>query len=74
MIRVRFLGYFIEHVGRNEITVEVPKARVKDILPKTILSLAEEEAIILVNGVSADMDTVVMEGDEVVVMPPIGGG
>ena len=47
----------------------------------TILALVEmlgidkkDAAIIFINGVHAELDTVIKEGDDVAIFPPVGGG
>jgi len=34
----------------------------------------EEAAILFINGVHAELNTVIKEGDDVAIFPPVGGG
>ncbi len=72
MILVKFLGYYSEVVGEREIRLPLKEVRIADIVSK--YGIPEEEVIVLINGRPAKLGYKAVEGDVVVITPPIGGG
>jgi len=72
MVKIRYVGYLAELVGKREVVVEL-----RD--PKPVKSLVDaridpEDAIVLVNGRPADFERRVWGEDEVVLLPMASGG
>jgi len=75
MVRVKLLGSFAKfgkHLDDGMMAVE-KGIRIRDIVE--ILKMPSENImLILVNGVSATLDTELSEGNTVQIFPPVGGG
>ena len=73
VVKVRYLGYLADMVGREvEVEVDGPR-RVRDVV-RIPEELEPDELIYLVNGRPARLDDEVKPGDTVTVMPHISGG
>jgi MoaD family protein len=76
-IEVKYYAWIRERIGDKE-TLEVENGTtVRKILEKLRekhAGLAEESLLIAVNGRTADLNTLLKEGDVVAVFPPAGGG
>jgi molybdopterin converting factor small subunit len=72
MAELKFLGYLADKAGgRNqEVHLEKPK-RLRDLLPS---SFPENDVIILINQKVGNLDSLIQNGDAVVLMPMISGG
>ena len=79
-IRVKFFAYTREIVGEKETEVEVPKGAtlsgVMDVLTACFPALERyrKEINMAINHEYAEGDTVLHEGDEVALLPPVSGG
>lgn len=75
-LRVFYYGFFSEITGKEREEVDIEEGATKSVKeivdPK--LSQYLENAVILVNGVAVRPDYRVKVGDEVRVLPHIGGG
>ncbi|UCG68584.1 MAG: MoaD/ThiS family protein [Thermoplasmata archaeon] len=77
---MKFFASYREAVGKEEIEINViEKANISDlfdelkkILPK--LGSLSETLIVSVNKEYASYDTILNEGDEVALLPPVSGG
>ena len=79
-LTVRFFALYRERAGASEQTFELPRdATVSDLL-KAIrqryphLAPPHVDIVAAVNAEYADKDTVLSEGDEVALIPPVSGG
>jgi molybdopterin converting factor small subunit len=72
MAQLKFLGYLAEVAGgrTREITLKEP-TRLREMLPK---SFPEENIIILIDDKAGTLDSVIENGNSVVLMPVISGG
>ena len=72
MAEFRFLGYLAEIYGEKnvEISLENPR-RLRDILG---VEFPEDRSIVLINQRVGNFDSVIRDGDKVVIMPMISGG
>ncbi len=72
MAELKFLGYLAEIIGKKrvKISLENPK-KLRDILR---VSLPEDRSIVLINQRVANFDSLIRNGDKVVIMPMISGG
>ena len=72
MAEFRFLGYLAEIFGekRVEISLETPK-KLRDILK---VEFPENRCIVLINQRVGNFDSIIRNGDKVVIMSMISGG
>lgn len=72
MAEFRFLGYLAEISGekRMEISLENPK-KLRDILK---VKFPEDRSIVLINQRVGNFDSIIRNGDKVVIMSMISGG
>jgi molybdopterin converting factor small subunit len=72
MAELKFLGYLAEVYGkkRAEIPLENPR-KLREILG---VEFPEDRSIVLINRRVGNFDSIVRDGDEVVIMPMISGG
>jgi molybdopterin converting factor small subunit len=72
MAQLKFLGYLAEVAGgrTREITLKEP-TRLREMLPK---SFPEENIIILIDDKAGTLDSVIQNGNSVLVMPVLSGG
>lgn len=72
MAEFRFLGYLAEIFGekRVEISLENPK-KLRDILK---VEFPEDRSIVLINQRVGNFDSIIRNGDKVVIMSMISGG
>lgn len=60
--------------NEKEMTMRLPEgALVTDILERLNIS-TEDVSIIMINGRSKELDTIISENDTVSIFPPVGGG
>lgn len=81
MIKVRFFAVIKERLGKEDISLDLSKGSVAEIIraigeefPNIESVLKSFNAMIAVNHEMADMDTIVKDGDEVAFIPPFSGG
>ncbi len=72
MAEFRFLGYLAEIFGekRVEISLENPK-KLRDILK---VEFPEDRSIVLINQRVGNFDSIIRNGDKVIIMSIISGG
>ncbi len=72
MAELKFFGYFAEKAGARakEIALKTP-TRLREILPD---GFPEINMIVLINQKPATLDSVVENGDTVLIMPVLSGG
>jgi molybdopterin converting factor small subunit len=72
MVQLKFLGYLAEVAGgrTREIALKEP-TRLREMLPQ---SFPEENIIILIDDKVGTLDSVIQNGNSVVLMPVISGG
>jgi len=79
-VKITFFGRFREITGENETTLEIKKdltlKEILEIIFKKYPKLKEEKNSMLfsVNHRYASLETIVRDGDEIAVFPPVGGG
>lgn len=81
MIKVRFFAVIKERLGKEDISLDLSKGSVAEIIraigdefPNIESVLKSFNAMVAVNHEMADMDTIVKDGDEVAFIPPFSGG
>ncbi len=72
MTEFKFLGYLAEISGRKslEISLENPR-KLRDILE---VKFPEDRSIVVINQRAGNFDSLIRNGDKVVIMPMISGG
>jgi molybdopterin converting factor small subunit len=72
MAELKFLGYLVDKAGKRsqEVLLERPR-RLRDLLPSPF---PEQDIIILINQKVGNLDSMIQNGDRVVLMPMISGG
>ena len=72
MAEFKFIGYLAEIVGKREVKIvlENPK-KLRDILG---IEFPEKRSIVLINQHVENFDSLVRNGDNVVIIPTISGG
>ena len=79
-IRIRYFASFRETVGKNEETLSLSDGASVAVLRELLLEryprlqAVIERAVCAVNHRYVGLETVLHEGDEVVFIPPVGGG
>jgi sulfur-carrier protein len=79
-IRIRYFASLRETTGQNEETLPLPNGATVAALRETLLAryprlqTVMERALCAVNHHYVSLETILREGDEVVFIPPVGGG
>lgn len=72
MAEFRFLGYLAEIYGKKRVEISLDRpGRLRGVLG---VEFPEGRSIVLINGRVGDFDSVVRDGDKVVIMPVVSGG
>jgi|Deesub1362A_J573_1020465.scaffolds.fasta_scaffold00016_8 molybdopterin converting factor subunit 1 len=82
MVKVKLFAGFRELAKKSNFDISLGRdislnefiSRLCDEIPALKKPLAERNAIIAVNHKVADEDTVIKNGDEVAIFPPVSGG
>lgn len=77
-ITVRYFALFRENAGVSEETLDLTAATAKDVFDLTRERHGSNEPLghckVAINDAMADWDTVVNDGDTVLLFPPVAGG
>lgn len=72
MAEFKFIGYLAEIVGKREVKIVLENSRkLRDILG---IEFPEKRSIVLINQHVENFDSLVRNGDNVVIIPIISGG
>jgi len=72
MVEVKFIGYIAEKMGTREMKISLKKPiKLKNILE---VELSTDRAIILINQKWGNLDSLIKNGDKVIIMPVVSGG
>ena len=77
---VRFFALYRERAGRTTFPLELPeRATVADLTAEVrrhfpMLAPPDVQIVVAVNADYADQDTVLRQGDDVCLIPPVSGG
>lgn len=75
IISVRLFAGLRERAGARQVDVEVPDGgSVNDLLARMSDIVGDVPVVVALNRTYADADTVVRDGDEVALVPPVSGG
>ena len=72
MVEVKFIGFIAEKIGAREMKVSLTQpVKLKDMLE---VELSKDRAIVLINQKRATLDSIIKNGDKVMIMPVASGG
>jgi molybdopterin converting factor small subunit len=72
MAEIRFIGYIAEEIGAPAMNVSLKQPiQLKDILEA---KLSKDRCIVLVNHKRGSLNSLIKNGDKVMIMPVVSGG
>ena len=72
MVEIKFIGFIAEKVGSQGLNVSLKQPmKLKDMLE---VELSEDRCIVLINHQRGSLDSLIQNGDKVMIMPVVSGG
>jgi len=72
MVEIKFIGFIAEKMGTQGMNVSLKQpVKLKDIVE---VELSKDRAIVLINQKRATLDSLIKNGDKVMIMPVVSGG
>ena len=72
MVEVKFIGFIAEKMGAQGVKVSLKQPmKLKDMLE---VELSEDRCIVLINHKRGTLDSLIKNGDKVMIMPLVSGG
>ena len=72
MVEIKFIGYIAEKIGSQRLNVALKQPmKLKDMLE---VELSEDRCIVLINQQRGALDSLIQNGDKVMIMPVVSGG
>jgi len=72
MVEVKFIGFIAEKMGAQGVNVSLKQPmKLKDMLA---VQLSKDRCIVLINQKRATLDSLIKNGDKVMIMPVVSGG
>jgi molybdopterin converting factor small subunit len=72
MVEIKFIGYIAEKMGTREMKVSLKQpVKLKDIVE---VELSKDRAIVLINQNRGTLDSLIKNGDKIMIMPVVSGG
>jgi molybdopterin converting factor small subunit len=72
MVEVKFIGFIAEKMGAQGVKVSLKQPmKLKDMLE---VELSEDRCIVLINQKRGTLDSLIKNGDKVMIMPVVSGG
>jgi molybdopterin converting factor small subunit len=72
MVEVKFIGFIAEKMGAQGVKVSLKQPmKLKNMLE---VELSEDRCIVLINQKRATLDSLIKNGDKVMIMPLVSGG
>ena len=72
MVEVKFIGFIAEKMGTRGVKVSLKQPmKLKDMLE---VELSEDRCIVLINHKRCTLDSLIKNGDKVMIMPVVSGG
>ena len=72
MVEVKFIGFIAEKMGTQGVKVSLKQPmKLKDMLE---VELSEDRCIVLINHKRGSLDSLIKNGDKVMIMPVVSGG
>ncbi len=72
MVEIKFIGFIAEKMGTQGMKVSLKQpVKLKDIVE---VELSKDRAIVLINQKRGTLDSLIKNGDKVMIMPVVSGG
>ena len=72
MVEIKFIGFIAEKMGAQGVNVSLKQPlKLKDMLA---VQLSKDRCIVLINQKRATLDSIIENGDKVMIMPVVSGG
>lgn len=72
MVEIKFIGFIAEKMGTREMKVSLTQpVKLKDIVE---VELSKDRAIVLINQNKGTLNSLIKNGDKVMIMPVVSGG
>ena len=72
MVEIKFIGFIAEKVGSQGLNVSLKQPmKLKEMLE---VELSEDRCIVLINHERGSLDSLIQNGDKVMIMPVVSGG
>jgi molybdopterin converting factor small subunit len=72
MVEIKFIGFIAEKMGAREMKVSLKRPlKLKDIVE---VELSKDRAIVLINQTRGTLDSLIKNGDKIIIMPVVSGG
>ena len=72
MVEIKFIGFIAEKMGAQGMKVSLKQpVRLKDIVE---VDLSKDRSIVLINHKRGTLDSLIKNGDKVMIMPVVSGG
>ncbi len=72
MVEIKFIGFIAEKMGAQGVNVSLKQPmKLKDMLE---VELSEDRCIVLINHKRGTLDSLIKNGDKVMIMPVVSGG
>jgi molybdopterin converting factor small subunit len=72
MVEVKFIGFIAEKMGTRELEISLKQPmKLKDLIE---VELSKNRSIVLINLKRGTFDTLIKNGDSVIIMPVVSGG
>ncbi len=72
MVEIKFIGFIAEKMGAQGVNVSLKQPmKLKDMLE---VELSKDRCIVLINQKRATLDSIIKNGDKVMIMPVVSGG
>jgi len=72
MVEIKFIGFIAEKMGAREMKVSLKRpVKLKDLVE---IELSMDRSIVLINQKRGTLDSLIKNGDRVMIMPVVSGG
>ena len=72
MVEIKFIGFIAEKIGSQGMKVSLKQPmKLKDMLE---VELSKDRCIVLINHQRGSLDSLIQNGDKVMIMPVVSGG
>ena len=72
MVEVKFIGFIAEKMGTRELEISLKQPmKLKDLIE---VELSKNRSIVIINLKRGTFDTLIKNGDSVIIMPVVSGG
>ncbi len=72
MVEIKFIGFIAEKMGTRELEISLKQPmKLKDLIE---VELSKNRSIVLINQKRGTLDSLIKNGDKVMIMPVVSGG